>query len=88
MPVENQVMAIFSGIKGFLDDIAVDQVQAFRDGFLEYVTGSHAEIPKAILAEKKLSDETDAALKAALTEYKAIFSAEDAVLPVSSDSGE
>ena len=88
MPVENQVMAIFSGIKGFLDDIAVDKVQAFRDGFLEYVAGSHAEIPKTILAEKKLSDETDAALKAALTEYKAIFSAEDAALPVSSDSGE
>ena len=79
MPVENQVMAIFAGTKGFLDDIAVEDIQAFRDGFLEYVNGSHSEISKAIVSDQKITDETEAKLKAVLGEYKGIFA---------SDSGE
>ena len=78
MPVENQVMAIFAGTKGFLDDIAVDKVQAFRDGFLEYVNGSYAELGKAIVAEQKITDDIEAKLKAVLDEYKGIFSSDSA----------
>src|SRR5512133_2004654 len=37
MPVEKQVMAIFAGTKGFLDDFPVERVLEFRDGFLEFV---------------------------------------------------
>jgi len=73
MPVENQVMSLFAGGKGYLDDLAVEQVQAFRDGFLDYVVGSHADVPAAIRDEKKISDETEAKLSSALAEYKQIF---------------
>jgi F-type H+-transporting ATPase subunit alpha len=73
MAVENQVMALFAGGKGYLDDLPVERVQAFRDGFFEYVAGSHPAIGQAIVSEKKISDETEAALSSALDEYKKIF---------------
>ncbi len=76
MPVERQVMAIFAGTKGYLDDLPVESVQAFRDGFLEFVESAYPEIGRSIADEKVLSDETAEKLGAALTEYKAQFTAE------------
>ena len=73
MRVEQQVMAIFAGGEGYLDDMALDQVQAFRDGFLEYVAGTNPELGTTIADEKALSDETKAKLSAALDAYKQIF---------------
>ena len=78
MPVENQVMTIFAAAKGYLDDIEVAQVQPFRDGFLEYVNGSYAEIGQTIVSEAKISDETEGKLKTVLGEYKGIFSSDSA----------
>jgi F-type H+-transporting ATPase subunit alpha len=87
MPVENQVIAVFAGTKGFLDDIAVADVQAFRDGAIDYITSSYSEVVKAIVDEKKISDETDEKLRAALNDYKGIFVAEhsDAATAVASE---
>jgi F-type H+/Na+-transporting ATPase subunit alpha len=76
MPVENQVIAVFAGTKGFLDELPVEQVQAFRDGVIDYVHSSAPDIIKAIAEEKKISDETEAKISAALDAYKGIFVAE------------
>jgi len=76
MPVQNQVIAIFAGTKGYLDDLEVDDVQPFRDGLIEYVAGSYSEVTKAIIEEQKISDETEAKLAAVIKEYKGIFAAE------------
>ena len=73
MPVENQVIAIFAGVKGFLDDLPVERVQAFRDGAIDYISSSYSEVVKAIVDEQKISDETDERLRDALKQYKAIF---------------
>ncbi len=75
MPVQNQVMAIFCGTKGYLDDIETDRIQEFRDGFIEYVNASHAEIGETIVSEKTISEETEGKLKAAIEQYKTIFAA-------------
>ncbi len=75
-PVEQQVIAIFAGTKGFLDDIAVEDVLRFRDGLIFFVTSAYPEIGSAIEAEKVLSDETIEKLSAAVEEYKAQFVAE------------
>jgi F-type H+-transporting ATPase subunit alpha len=77
MSVANQVIAIFCGTKGFIDDVAVDRVIEFRDGFLEYVSGSHPEIASAIDTEKVLSDETAEKLGAAIGEYKRMFASDE-----------
>jgi len=72
-PVEQQVIAIFAGTKGFIDDLPVGDVQRFRDGLLEYIGNAHPEIGRAIATEQKLSDENAEALTAAITEFKAGF---------------
>jgi F-type H+/Na+-transporting ATPase subunit alpha len=76
MPVANQVLAVFAGTKGFLDDIDVADVQPFRDGFIEYANGSYASVVSAIIEDGKISDETEAKLKEMLSEYKGIFMAD------------
>jgi F-type H+/Na+-transporting ATPase subunit alpha len=73
-PVEQQVMAIYAGTKGFLDDLAVEDILRFRDGFLEFVNNGHPEIGATIRDEKTLSEETEAKLIEALNEFTATFS--------------
>jgi F-type H+/Na+-transporting ATPase subunit alpha len=73
-PVEQQVMAIYAGTKGFLDDLAVEDILRFRDGFLEFVGNGHPEIGATIRDEKTLSEETEAKLIGALNEFAATFS--------------
>ena len=73
MPVERQVMAIFAGTKGYLDDLPVEKVQEFRDRFVEFVESAYPEIGRAIAGEKTLSDETSEKLASAVTEFKAQF---------------
>ncbi|MDP2183521.1 MAG: F0F1 ATP synthase subunit alpha [Actinomycetota bacterium] len=77
MPVESQIMAIFAGTKGFLDDIAPDRVQAFRDGLLSFVGNAYPEIGKTIAEEKVISDETVEKLSTAIEEFKAQFAVEE-----------
>jgi len=74
MAVEQQVMAIFAGTAGFLDELAPEDVQRFRDGFLQFVSSAYPEIGKTIAEEKTLSDDTKAALTKALQEYSESFS--------------
>ncbi len=76
MSVERQVMAIFAGTKGYLDDLEIDDVQRFRDEFLQFVDSAYPEIGKSIASEKVISDETAEALGKALNEFKAQFAAE------------
>ncbi len=74
--VEQQVIAIFAGTKGYLDDIPVESVLRFRDGLIEFVESAYPEIGKAIVTEGKLSDETSEQLGKAVEEFKARFTAE------------
>ncbi len=75
MPVQDQVLAIFAGTQGFLDDLAIEDVQRFRDEFLEFVNAGHPDISSAIVAEQKLSDETKDKLTQVLREFSESFSA-------------
>ena len=75
MPVQNQVMAIFCGTKGFLDDIDTDKVLEFRDGVVEYINASHPEIGQAIVErEGHLRGHRGQALRGD-QQYKTIFAA-------------
>jgi F-type H+-transporting ATPase subunit alpha len=76
IPVERQVMAIFAGTKGYLDDLPVEEVQRFREDFISFVDSAYPEISKAIAEEKVISDETSQKLAAAVTEFKAQFLSE------------
>ena len=73
MSVDRQVVAIFAGTKGYLDGIAVESVQRFRDEVLDFIASAHPEIAESITTEKKITDETEASLRKALDEFAASF---------------
>lgn len=73
LSVEKQVMAIYLGTKGHLDDIAVKDVTRFEKEFLAFMDTNHPEIGADILKTKKITDENEEALKKAIAEFKETF---------------
>jgi F-type H+-transporting ATPase subunit alpha len=73
--VEDQVIAIYAGTKGYLDDIAAPDVRRFEADLIEYVHSREADIPKEIVETGKLSDDGAKKLAAAIEEFKRGFAA-------------
>jgi F-type H+-transporting ATPase subunit alpha len=59
MPVEEQVVSIFAGVRGYLDGIDVSNVTRFEQGLLSEVKSNGAKILTKIRDEQALSDDTD-----------------------------
>ncbi len=70
MPVENQVISIFAGTNGYLDDVPVNRVRQFEEELLAYVTREHPKIQRDIVAKGKLDDELTTDLRNMLTKFK------------------
>ena len=70
MPVAQQVIVLFAGTNGYLDDIDVEQVQAFQKELLRFLSDSHPDIEKSIAKDKAVSEQTEKALRAAIDEFK------------------
>ena len=75
MPVAEQVVAIFAGNEGFLDDLPLTSVVRFRTELLASLRASKPEILQTINTEKKLTDATETALKEAIAAFKQSFDA-------------
>jgi F-type H+-transporting ATPase subunit alpha len=73
MPVEEQVVSIFAGVRGFLDTIAVNDVNRFEAAALEEVRAKHGDILEAIRKEKELSKATEDKLTAFFTAFTKTF---------------
>jgi F-type H+/Na+-transporting ATPase subunit alpha len=72
-PVENQVVSIWAGSNGYLDDVPIEDVSRFEHDFLEYLRRSHEGILTAIRETKALSEDTATALKDAVEEFRKSF---------------
>jgi len=73
MNVIDQVIAIFAGNGGFLDDLPLDKVLEFEKQMLQDIHTNHADIFNTLSEEKKISDETKAALTNAIAQFKEGF---------------
>jgi F-type H+-transporting ATPase subunit alpha len=69
MPVEEQVVAIYSGVRGYLDRVPVGDVQRFQADLLRAVRAKSPEILQTIRIEKALSKDTEDKLKALLDDF-------------------
>ncbi len=78
MAVEDQVMVIYAGVNGYLDDLPVEKVLPFEEEFLNYMHTSHPDVGEAIARTGELSRETEEKLKAAIIEFKKGFVARTA----------
>ncbi len=71
-PVEEQVALLYAGTHGYIDDISLDKVSAFAQGLLSHLR-AEGGLLQTIRDEQRLSDETDAKLKAAVEEFRKVF---------------
>jgi F-type H+-transporting ATPase subunit alpha len=72
-PVEEQVVSIWAGSNGYLDDVPVDDVSRFETDFLDYLRRSHAGILQTIRESLALAEDTVTALKDAVAEFRKGF---------------
>ncbi|MBC8413890.1 MAG: F0F1 ATP synthase subunit alpha [Nitrospira sp.] len=75
LPVEDQIIALFAGTRGFLDDVPVESVQKFEKGLLSFMHGTKDDIRQDIREKKKLDDELIDRLTKAIEEFKKGFQA-------------
>jgi F-type H+-transporting ATPase subunit alpha len=69
MTVEDQVVEIYAGTQGFVDDIPVENVRTFLAGLRDYVKAQHPDLLTAIRDEKVLSDENEKLLRGDINDY-------------------
>ena len=70
MSLENQVSIMYAVINGYMDDVAIEKVKDFEDGFHRYMQGAHADLLKSILDKRELDGEITEALVSAIEEFK------------------
>jgi F-type H+-transporting ATPase subunit alpha len=69
MAVEKQIVSIYAGTKGFLDEFPITVVQQFEDELLKYLDVHHGPILSEIANKKMISPELDARLRGAMQEF-------------------
>ena len=75
-PIEDQVVAIYAGVNGYLDDIPTPQVQRFQDELREHMRAEDA-IYKQIRESGDLPDELAEKLNAEIEKFKNGFNVQD-----------
>ena len=73
LPVERQVVSVWSGTSGYLDDVPVEDIGRFEDEFLDFLQRSRSGIYDAIRETGQMSDDTTTTLKDAIEEFRATF---------------
>ena len=70
MPVAQQVIAVFSGVRGFLDDVEIANIKNIEKQIYEKIKSAHPEIIDSINSTGKLDEETDKKLISIIEQFK------------------
>src|SRR5450432_1730657 len=73
LPIEKQILIMFAGTEGFLDDVPLDKCRAFEEGLLKFVESAHPGMLSTIREKKALDDALKGQMTAALGEFKTRF---------------
>jgi F-type H+-transporting ATPase subunit alpha len=73
VPAEKEVMGLFAGAQGYLDEWPVEAVAEYEKQMLEFMESKYADLLKEIRDENQISDELEEKLKKALDEFKSLF---------------
>ena len=76
LPVENQIVIIFAGSKGYLDDVAPSAIGKFEAELYPFIEAKYPEIFEQIRTKKALEKDLEENLAKALNDFKATFSAQ------------
>ncbi len=84
-PMEQEVVSIWAGTNGYLDDVPVDDISRFESEFLDSLKRNNAGILDAIRESRALSEDTLTALKDAVGQFRRTFEKSDGELLVTDD---
>ncbi len=73
IPVEKQVIIIYAGTKGYLDDIPVSEIGRFEQEFYTFIDAKYSNILESIRETKNLDSDTEEELKKAIEDFKSQF---------------
>ncbi len=74
MAVERQVAVLYALVKGYMDDMPVDKIKEFEEGFINYTENNTKKFYKEIIETNMWTDTGEAELKKAIEEFKSSFS--------------
>lgn len=77
MPIEDQVVIIFTGVRGFLDRIPAKRIVEFEAAYLPYFKANHADIMAGIKAEGSFNDDTEKKMGEIVTSFVDSFLADE-----------
>lgn len=72
-PLEREIMIIFAGTEGYLDDLPIESIKSFENEFWRFMKKEHGHVPHEIEKTKNLEEKTIQSLRAAIDEFKKIF---------------
>jgi F-type H+-transporting ATPase subunit alpha len=72
--VEQQILIIFAGVNGFLDNTPTNRLGAYEAQLKDYLAKNHADIAETIATKKAIDDATKAKLMDALKAFEKVFS--------------
>ncbi len=75
MLVEQQILVIFAGTNGFVDDVPVNAVKKFEQELLRFMASKHQAVLDDIKSKKQIDDDLKARIKSAIEEFKKTFTA-------------
>ena len=70
MTVAEQVISVFTGVKGYLDDIEIGKIKQFENDIIEKIRSEKPEIIESIQSSGKLEEETEKLVIQVIEEYK------------------
>lgn len=73
LPIENQVVTIYAGAKGFLDDISVSDINKFETDLYPFLEAKYSDLLEQIRTKKALDSDIENVLSKALNDFKATF---------------
>jgi F-type H+-transporting ATPase subunit alpha len=74
MSLVHQVMILFAGKNGYVDKVPVESVREWETAFLRLMDAQHPPVGQSIIAEKRITDENEKALRAALEDFARTWS--------------
>ena len=75
MPVEKQVLSVFAGFNGYLDDLPVASIRRFEIELHSFMAEKYPDTQEQIRTSGQLSDATQATLRKGIEEFKSSFAA-------------
>jgi F-type H+/Na+-transporting ATPase subunit alpha len=82
VPIERQVISIWAGTNGYLDDVQVDDVSRFEAEFLEHIDANHPQIPEYLREQGDLPEDIEQQLHDAVKEFRRRFRPSEGAPPL------